>query len=447
MTNTDYNAKMAIERIQKIYKNMEDVLDNLPDAFPKSMKNQIKNLVFNDEELKGLMEELESYRPPKIFLIGRTGVGKSSLVNAICGKYLAQVNDVYSHTKWVDEYYYKDGENTLMRILDTRGIAESYALDSKVTAEDTIKDQVKKFSPDVCIFMLNASHRDDVDSDVVFLKEISEDYKRHNGIDLPIVCVINKVDELAPSRFKDPKEYPNSKNKNISEVAKYYGQIIEEENFQVKDIIATSSLIDWQLGEDFIDVSSINDLSQTDLENLEMGFDGRYGIDKLIDSLEEVIIDNDALVGLKVACRMENILIDLSDKLIKIFSGFAATIALTPIPIADIYPLLALQLILVSLIAGLGGRDISLKNAKEFILSIGGVGVAGNIFRITAQQILKFIPTAGNAIGATIAAFGTKTIGEAAKNYYIEGIDLKKVKKTFRKKIKYEKKKGNLKTE
>ena len=56
--------------------------------------------------------------------------------------------------------------------------------------------------------------------------------------------------------------------------------------------------------------------------------------------------------------------------------------------------------------------------------------------------MLKFVPGAGSAISASIAAFGTKTIGDAAKKYYIEGIDIKKVSKDYKKKIKEEKKKS-----
>ena len=91
MTNRDYDRRNTINRIEKIYRNLEKILDSLPKAFPSAMKDQIKDMVLGDDELKKIIEDLEGYRPPKFFLIGRTGVGKSSLVNAINGRYLAPV--------------------------------------------------------------------------------------------------------------------------------------------------------------------------------------------------------------------------------------------------------------------------------------------------------------------------------------------------------------------
>lgn len=97
---------------------------------------------------------------------------------------------------------------------------------------------------------------------------------------------------------------------------------------------------------------------------------------------------------------------------------------MTPIPVSDIYILLIIQSVLVSLIASLSGRDISLETSKEFILSMGGIAGAGYVFRLVAQQATKFLnavwPGSGSAVSSAIAASGTLAIGKAAIAYYLD---------------------------
>ena len=78
-----------------------------------------------------------------------------------------------------------------MEILDTRGIAESDNLNAEISAEDMLINQVKEFSPDVAIFMLNCTHRDDVDSDVNFLKKLRKKASRSSWIWSSIILPMN----------------------------------------------------------------------------------------------------------------------------------------------------------------------------------------------------------------------------------------------------------------
>ena len=100
------------------------------------------------------------------------------------------------------------------------------------------------------------------------------------------------------------------------------------------------------------------------------------------------------------------------------------------------YILVILESLLVSLIASLSGRDISLDTAKEFIFSLGGVVGAGYTFRLIAQQSVKLAnglwPGVGSAISSAIAASGMSSIGRTAIAYYIEGQSLETVKEKFR---------------
>lgn len=436
MKDDSMKIEQRLQNMKNFYTKVGDLLDNLPDAIPEQARQKIRDTILGDEELKNLMDGVDSHRPPRIFLIGRTGVGKSSLINALCGAYVAPVSDTRSCTETAQTYQCKDGERTLMEILDTRGIAESDNLNAEISAEDMLINQVKEFSPDVAIFMLNCTHRDDVDSDVNFLKKLSESYAQAYNMRLPIVAVVNKCDEMAPSRLKNPNEYTESKTKKIAEQVQHYKEIIVKNNLKIDDIIAVSSLIDWMTADGTeIDADSIESLPVSDIENLQIAFDGRYHIEELFNILEKAILDFSARMGLRMALKLQEVVRRIANQLNKSFSAMSATVALSPIPISDIYILLLLQGILVCLIASLSGRDISLDTAKEFVLSMGGIAGAGYGFRLLAQQASKILNVfwagSGSAVSASIAALGTSAIGKAAIAYYIDDKTIEEAKSTF----------------
>lgn len=202
------------------------------------------------------------------------------------------------------------------------------------------------------------------------------------------------------------------------------------------DIIAVSSLIDWMTADGTeIDADSIESLPVSDIENLQIAFDGRYHIEELFNILEKAILDFSARMGLRMALKLQEVVRRIANQLNKSFSAMSATVALSPIPISDIYILLLLQGILVCLIASLSGRDISLDTAKEFVLSMGGIAGAGYGFRLLAQQASKILNVfwagSGSAVSASIAALGTSAIGKAAIAYYIDDKTIEEAKSTF----------------
>ena len=437
MKDNPMKIEQRLQNMKKFYVKAGDLIDKLPEAIPEKTRTKLKDAVLGDKELKQLMEGIDSHRPPRIFLIGRTGVGKSSLINALCGSYVASVSDVHSCTETAQIYKCMDGDRVLMEICDTRGIAESESIDPSLSAEQMLIEQITEFSPDVAILMLNCTHRDDVDADVHFLRNLAKSYAEINSLRLPIVVVINKCDEMAPTRFKSPTEYPQNKIRKIEEVVQYYKGIIIRSGLKIDDIIAVASLVDWKLADGTeIDVESIDNLPIHDIETLQIAFDGRYHIEELLDILLNAIQDFEAQMGLRMAARLNEVVNRLAKHLNGIFTTIAAGVAATPIPISDIYVLLLLQSVLVALIASLSGRDISLDTAKEFILSMGGLAGIGYGFKLLAQQASKLVnaiwPGAGSVISSGIAALGTNGIGRAAIAYYIDESTIEAAKKKLK---------------
>src|SRR4029077_12304558 len=101
---------------------------------------------------------------------------------------------------------------------------------------------------------------------------------------------------------------------------------------------------------------------------------------------------------------------EIAQLLVKSTSAICTAIGAQPIPLADLPILTTLQLVMVSGIMYLSGRERSLRAATEFIAAIGANVGAGMLFREGARAMLKFLPGWGNVICGVVAGAGTYAI-------------------------------------
>ena len=95
----------------------------------------------------------------------------------------------------------------------------------------------------------------------------------------------------------------------------------------------------------------------------------------------------------------------------------AAAIALAPLPVLDVFPLLAVQASLVLGIARIYGQRVTLGRARELVVTFG-LAFAG---RTLFQELSKLGGPPGWLLAATIAASTTVVMGRAAAVWFERG--------------------------
>jgi uncharacterized protein (DUF697 family) len=122
---------------------------------------------------------------------------------------------------------------------------------------------------------------------------------------------------------------------------------------------------------------------------------------------------------------------DVAQVLIKSTTAICTAIGAQPIPLADMPILTTLQLVMVSGIMYVSGRERTLRAATEFIGALGVNVGAGMVLREGARAILKFVPGWGNLVSGAVAGAGTYAIGRAAEAFFIEGVSIKDARRTY----------------
>jgi uncharacterized protein (DUF697 family) len=122
---------------------------------------------------------------------------------------------------------------------------------------------------------------------------------------------------------------------------------------------------------------------------------------------------------------------EVAQLLVKSTTAVCTAIGAQPIPLADLPILTSLQLMMVSGIMYVSGRERSLRGAAEFAGALGANVGAAMLLREGARAILKFFPGWGNVVCGLVAGSGTYAIGRAATAYFIEGVSLKDARRTY----------------
>lgn len=246
-------------------------------SFSKKTEAQIfskleeKGVQISDELKKSIqrrIQEISDY-VPKVGVFGKTGVGKSSLCNALFGQDICTISDVQACTRNLQEVLLTIGEaGQGIKLLDLPGVGEDRKRDDEYDA------LYKKILPelDLIFWVFKGDDRANA-SDEDFYNRLIRPYI---NAEKPFLAVINQVDKIEPFReWNEAENAPGIKQiKNIKEKCSHIANFLR---LPVAQVIPVSANERYGLMElvDAIVHALPNDQKAIVLHNIETADDIR----------------------------------------------------------------------------------------------------------------------------------------------------------------------------
>lgn len=307
-----------------------------------------------------------------IFVVGKSGVGKSTLINAVFGEKLAKTGSGSPKTQNIKEYKSKD-----FSIFDTKGLElEDYDSTKAQIAEFLAQKQIGNEDEQIHIaWLCIAESGRRIERADIELWELLQ--KNH----IPSILVITKAEQ--------------DKDEN----GELFSQLVKKE-FKTEDVQRVRAL---QIEDDEGNLKKVKGIDMLVSKTYFLAPQAKrnaFGRKQIYD---------------KAMQRQERK--KRADSIINRYTAAASTVAASPIPFSDIAILLPTQAAMIVHISSIYDLELSLESAKKLSLAFGAVVGVGFAARAVAANLVKFIPVvgsvAGGVINAGVAGTITKLMGEA----------------------------------
>ncbi|MCT7954102.1 GTPase family protein [Laspinema palackyanum] len=196
-------------------------------ALPKAKTQTLREIISQAEPV-----ETVAQKPVNILLVGRTGAGKSSLINTLFDSDRAEV-DLLPSTDLVSSYHWQSEGGETLILWDTPGYEQAKRAD--------LREMVLDYGTTADLLLLVTPALDPaLQMDVDFLKEIKAEVS-----DLPAIALVTQVDRLRPIReWNPPYDWvwgDKPKEKSIREATQYRTEQLGEYCDRILPIVTQDS--------------------------------------------------------------------------------------------------------------------------------------------------------------------------------------------------------------
>lgn len=358
------------------------------------MNENIADIIRQSLEILELHQE-----DPRLLVLGATGTGKSSLINAVTGGRTCVVTDVASTTRVFQPQRYVLPDGDALVVVDSPGYGEAG------TDREYRASLAREAGEAHALLVVLKADEKGYQRDLEVLARVVQDPAF--GPDRPVLVALNQVDKLKPSREWQPP-YETTGPVTPSDTPK-------QRNLKEKLELVREQLSE-ALGErPFALVPTMADPEEGVL----------FGIDHLkvalFDAMPEAVRYRFARMVDLAATRSAELLARLDDEAEEICRGgaaeAAAVVALNPLPLSDFLVLTPIQIRMVARIGAVYGRRLDEESVLELLATIGAGLGARSVF----QGLLSFIPGVKQFVGAPFASAATYGLGCAARAYFKSG--------------------------
>ena len=354
----------------------------------------------SNEQFEQQRRDLLKQTPvPVLWLFGKTGSGKSSIVRYLTGATQAEIgNGFRPQTTNSSQYDFPDSEQPIIRFLDTRGLGE---------AGYDPGDDLKQFDASTHVVVVVARVMDHALEDIITPLRTIRAARPKRPVILALTC-LHEAYPFQQHPVPDPFE-PSAEATNLDEVSLR------------PSVQTTLPELSRSLAEQERRFAGLVDrIVPIDLTQPDDGFEiPDYGGKRLEETLIEM---------LPAACRQAILHLDDVRKALRdltarqamptiiAYSSMAATAAATPLPLVDIPAVMGIQSRLIYVLAEMYDQKMS----ADILLKMAGAAAGQVALRFAVKAPLKFIPFVGQTANAAMAFAYTFSLGKACCWYFGE---------------------------